>query len=153
MIIDGVKKEKYGWRDEAISRRHRLYGSACAMVDLDFVVIEYHLKRVVALIEYKHKYGEKRFDIRDSNYQALIDLADRSGLPFFIVFYNPNIWHYKIYPGNEESSKWVEFPKIFTEKDYVRFLYKIRYLAVKDEVLDKLPQSTYQRNNHESHLP
>ena len=149
---NGVKQEKYGWRDESISRRHRLYGRACTMVDLDFIVIEYHLKEVVALIEYKHENGEVNFNVNDSNYQALISLGDRSGLPFFVVFYNPDSWTYKIHPMTKNAFKWIGEPSSFEERDYVRFLYKIRYIKIKEEILDKIPPIHTPKESHDSDL-
>ena len=37
-----VPRERTGWRDEEISRRHRLYGVSCPMIDIDFLVSENH---------------------------------------------------------------------------------------------------------------
>jgi hypothetical protein len=133
-----VKPEKYGFRDERLSRRHRLYGVACTMVDLDFIVIEYHLKKVVALVEYKHHRGESSLNLENSNYQALMGMADKADLPFFISFYHPNTWNYIVYPGNMNSFEWIKTKTEMNEQDYVRFLYKIRYINVKQDILDTL---------------
>ena len=133
-----VKPEKYGFRDERLSRRHRLYGVSCTMVDLDFIVIEYHLKKVVALVEYKHHRCESSLNLEDSNYQALMDMADRADLPFFISFYHPKTWDYIVHPGNMNSFEWITTKTEMNEHDYVRFLYKIRYINVKQDILDKL---------------
>ena len=35
-----VRKERTGWRDEEISRRHRLWGVSCAATDIDFLLVE-----------------------------------------------------------------------------------------------------------------
>ena len=48
-----VKKERNGWRDEAISLRHRLWGWDCPCVDIDFLLIEFDKSLPVALVEYK----------------------------------------------------------------------------------------------------
>tara|TARA_Y100000034_G_scaffold132279_1_gene194869 strand:- start:780 stop:1208 length:429 start_codon:yes stop_codon:yes gene_type:complete len=133
-----VKPEKYRFRDERLSNRHRLYGSSCPMVDLDFIVIEYHLKKSVALIEYKHWRGESSLNLQDANYQALMDMADKAELPFFISYYHPETWNYIVYPTNMESFKWILLRTSMTEKEYVKFLYKLRYLKVKQDILDKL---------------
>jgi len=138
VVLSAVKPEKYGFRDKRLSVRHRLYGTSCPMVDLDLIVIEYHLKKTVALIEYKHWRGESSLNLQDANYQALMDMADRADLPFFISFYHPETWNYTVYPGNMNSFKWIPKKTEMVEKDYVRFLYKLRYLKVKDEVLDNL---------------
>ena len=45
--------ERSGWRDADMSRRHRRYGFDCPGVDLDFVVVEYHLALPVAIMDYK----------------------------------------------------------------------------------------------------
>ena len=38
---DSVKPETHGFRDESISRRHRMYGFNCPAADLDFLLVEF----------------------------------------------------------------------------------------------------------------
>lgn len=41
--------ERTGWRDMAISQRHRLYGYDCPMFDIDFMCVEYDKSMPVCL--------------------------------------------------------------------------------------------------------
>jgi len=65
-------------------------------------------------------------------------MADRAELPFFISFYHPETWVYTVYPGNAKSFEWIITKTEMNEHDYVRFLYKMRYIEVKKEILEKL---------------
>ena len=70
-----VREERTGWRDARISARHRLWGFNCPSVDLDFLLVEYHLGKPVGLVEYKH-YQAQEPNVIHPTYRALIDLAD-----------------------------------------------------------------------------
>ena len=142
-----VKQEKYGWRDESISRRHRLYGKKCTMTDIDFVCVEYSLCEVVALIEYKHINAKKPPNLEDSNCMALTNLATRAKIPFFYVYYDENSgWIYTVYPINIYANKWLSLKTTLSEQQYVRLLYKIREIAVEDQIISRLNNNTYQNN-------
>ena len=54
---DGVRRERSGWRDEWISKRHRLWGFDCPAVDIDFLMLEYDRSVPCALIEYKEQHA------------------------------------------------------------------------------------------------
>jgi len=136
--------ERTGWRDEAISGRHRQWGFNCPAVDLDFLVVEYNLGLPVALIEYKHKQAIMP-SAQHPTYRALRDLADNySGgpLPFMLVFYDPEVWSFRVYPLNDVSrSFYSQVPDYtdgcihLTERRYVKSLYHMRKLKVDERVL------------------
>lgn len=98
--------ERSGWRDQAISERHRMWGVHCTAVDLDLVLVEYHLARPVALVEYKHY--RAKFEPGHANYRALRDLADRAGLPFVVAFYWPDTWSIRVHPMNDPALRHFE---------------------------------------------
>lgn len=127
-----MREEVTGWRDEAISKRHRLYGMNVPAVDVDFMLLEYDGGQPKAIIDYKNR-RDLRW-IRDTkNLQAQSNLYDVDGnqLPFFVVIYETRDWYYKIYAINAAANDWFERlnceePQILSEYHYVRFLYKIR---------------------------
>ncbi|MBR1645211.1 MAG: hypothetical protein IJ774_05785 [Selenomonadaceae bacterium] len=122
-------RERNGWRDEGISRRHRLWGVECQMTDLDFPVLEYYCEhrvvRPVAIIEYKNDHAK-----RDDNllpYGALRQISDCANLPFFVVRYSSDFKNYLVIAMN----KWGELrlsekERAMTEETYIRFLYYLR---------------------------
>ena len=76
--------ERHGKRDNTISEKHRRWGYNVPAVDIDFLLIEYDQAKAQALIEYRHANGTIR---QDTSIKAITDLANRAGLPFFIVQY------------------------------------------------------------------
>lgn len=139
-----VRHERTGWRDQEISGRHRQWGFNCPAVDLDFLVVEYNLGLPVALIEYKHKQARMP-DPQHATYRALMHLADNYAdgpLPFMLVFYDPSVWSFRVYPLNHVSRVFYGQASEFdgtcihlTERRYVKSLYHMRKLKVDERVL------------------
>lgn len=129
------KLERTGWRDEAISRRHRAWGENCPCVDIDFLVVEYSEKKPVAVIEYK-KHTAPALRLSQANYQALITLA--GSLPFVVVRYWPEIWAFKALPGNDAAKRFFNRDEMLTEKQFVERLYAMRGMTVDRNVLPAL---------------
>lgn len=128
--MSGTAKERTGWRDEEISRRHRLWGVACPAVDLDFVLMEYHHGKPCAIVEYKHVRA-REVDPTKSNYRALVELANgyRNGeLPCFVARYNPFDWSFIVTPLNNVACDYFrEYAgQLLTEQEFVRFLLFLR---------------------------
>lgn len=121
----GVAKERNGFRDEAISRRHREWGMMCHAVDLDFVLVECIYGKPAALIEYKH-YLAKLPNLNAPTYRALKTLADNTQIPFLLVFYWPGVWSFKVFPANDHAR--AVFPGVtqMTELQFVGKLYALR---------------------------
>lgn len=136
-----VRLERTGWRDEEISGRHRFWGFNCPAVDLDFLVVEYNLGKPVALIEYKFRTaGVTLPNFNHATYRALKLLADdrNKPLPFAVVFYRKPEWCFYPVPVNDAAREWFPSSKIYTERDYVTILYKMREREIEKEVLEKL---------------
>lgn len=136
---DGVRAERTGWRDEAISARHREWGFNCPAVDLDFFVAEYNLGKPVALIEYKH-FRARPPVLEHATYRAIIDLANnhrRGPLPFVIAFYWPEVWAFKTTPVNDAARRHF-IDDIYSERDFVRVLYRMRRIVLSRELEGKL---------------
>lgn len=129
-LPDGVRLERTSWRCEAISARHRAWGFNCPAVDLDFVMAEYNHGKPVALIEYKNHHARTP-NLQHATYRALADLADGYNggpLPFFIAFYCPDQWWFRVLPVNERAARCYRrvcnIP--ITEQSFVRSLYLLR---------------------------
>ena len=88
--------ERHFKRDAILSAKHRTWGYNVPAVDIDFLMIEYDQSVAKALIEYRHINGAVRVD---ASVKAIIDLADRAGLPFFIVQY---------YYATDDGTRWKE---------------------------------------------
>jgi hypothetical protein len=134
--------ERTGWRDQWPSERHRLWGAGCPSVDIDWLVVEYTFGRPVALVEYK-RYTAQIPDLRHANYQALITLANNSGIPFFWAFYWPDCAAFKVYPVNDQAFQWFRDGELMTEREYVGRIYAMRQQAlsafVQSRLRDDLP--------------
>ena len=119
--------ERSGRRDQKISERHRLYGFRLPCVDIDFLLIEYgNYNTPMALIEYKHQCDDHRKWIKKSGVTATYILAKKAKLPFFVVFYDPSIWSFHVYPMDEMARKHLNQETLLTEQEFVSLLYRIR---------------------------
>ena len=120
-----VRQERTGWRDEAISQRHRKWGWDCPAVDIDFLLLEYDNSKAVAIIEYKHERARPQLASRPS-YQALINLGNRAGIPVIAVRYTDDFSTWKAVPLNTKAKEWLPERQEMTEREWVTLLYNIR---------------------------
>ena len=132
-----VRQERTGWRDMALSARHRRWGWDTPAVDLDFLFLEYDKGKAVALIEYKNEHAAVQYASHPT-YQALIDLGNRAGLPVFAVRYADDFSWFIVSWLNDNAKTIIEEKTTMTEEEYVSFLYKIRGYEVPQSVLDGL---------------
>ena len=136
--------ERTGWRDQQVSARHRRWGFNCPAVDLDFLMVEYHLGVPVAVVEYKHHLNRDgdQINLEHPTYRALGSLADATTakpLPFLVVRYWPDTWAMRVRPVNARAREflldgWTDM----TERQYVAGLYRMRNLVADDAVLRNL---------------
>lgn len=125
--------ERTGWRDLALSQRHRLWGYNCPCVDLDFLVAEYNHGVPVALVEYKERHAQPP-DLSHPTYKALANLANHYafdssiGLPFFIATYCHVHWWFIVTPLNNKALAHYAhcLNQPLTEQRFVRSLYLLR---------------------------
>lgn len=129
--------ERTGWRDMALSNRHREWGYHCPCVDLDFLVVEYNVGEPVALIEYKHERA-RRPDLQHPTYRAIRTLADVAGLPFAVVYYRKEPWRFLVMPVNDRALAFYRGAQTLSERRYVKSLYVLRERVVESHVLDGL---------------
>jgi hypothetical protein len=128
---DGVRQEQKAWRDGAISARHREYGVNCPAVDLDFLLVEFHIGKPVALIEYK-RFPTPLSLTSSATFRALLNLAEDRfvPLPLLVVRYWPDIWAFEIARLNTVAEQHFTLGEILCERDYVARLYKLRRLTL-----------------------
>jgi len=132
-----VKAERTGWRDLALSQRHRRWGWDCPAVDLDFLFLEYDRGRAVALVEYKHEKASPQFASHPT-YQAMIDLGSRAGVPVFACRYRDDFAEWQVVPLNEVAKTFLPERKTMTEAEWVTFLYRLRGYDVPAGVISGL---------------
>ena len=132
-----VRKERTGWRDDSLSERHRLWGWDTPAVDLDFLFLEYDRGKAVALVEYKHEMAPPQIAAHPT-YQAMRDLADRAGIPFFACRYKGDFSSFLVVPLNDISKRRLPERMTMTECGWVSFLYKIRGRIVPSNLLKEL---------------
>ena len=127
-----VGTERTGWRDEALSRRHRMYGLNCPAVDIDFLMLEYDSGMPKALIEYKHEFAEET-SLTHASYRALRHLAVMGRIPFFVVRYTYE-WRYTVIPACNLAETYVPVRVEMAEDEYVELLYAVRGRVMPEDV-------------------
>lgn len=130
-----VRRERTGWRDEALSARHRAWGWDCPMVDIDFLVAEYDAKEPVAIIEYKSEYAAPQ-RATNASYQVLIKLATWAHIPFFNVRYACDFSWWKVTPLNGFAKDVQPVRCEVDEREFVTFLYRLRGRALPEGLFD-----------------
>lgn len=137
---DSVKPETHGFRDESISRRHRLWGFNCPAVDIDFLMVEYNVGKPVALVEYKY-YLAKRPDFAHATYRSLRLLADgynEGPLPFFLSLYSRDDWSFRVIPVNDTAKQHFQDGEHLSELEYVKRLYRMRRMVLAATIMPNL---------------
>lgn len=130
-----VRPERTGWRDEALSRRHRRWGWDCPAVDLDFLFLEYDHGKASAIVEYKNEHAAPQY-VSHPTYQAMIDLGDRANVPVIACRYSDDFTVWKVVPLNDAAKRIIPQRLELDEQGWVRLLYKVRGYEVPQSVLD-----------------
>lgn len=132
--------ERTGWRDQAISQRHRVWGVDCPGVDIDFLLVEFNRGKPVAIVEYKDIHAQPP-SIGHPSYKALNALANGysdGALPFLIAFYWSDIWAFRTIPVNEAAKRHFLENEVLAELEFVSRLYRLRNFALPEDVKKKL---------------
>jgi hypothetical protein len=135
--VPQVKAERSGWRDQALSSRHRRWGWDAPFVDFDG--IEYDDGKPLFMVEYK-EVSAPPVSPKASNIRALCEVADRARLPFFVIRYQAEPeWSFLIRPANRVAKALKDVPlgKI-SEQEYVQFRYRFAGRECPAEVLQGL---------------
>lgn len=120
-------EERSGFRDQALSERHRHWGKNLPMMDIDTVWVEYDSRRPVCLIEYKVA-GAPRNEVQK---EVLARLADMARLPAFVVRYRceaeSDDWRFRVWPLNDAARTHLATETaVIGEESFVQFLYAVR---------------------------
>ena len=137
--------ERTGWRDDALSLRHREWGHDCPAVDLDFLLIEYDRAEPKALVEYKNEHAQPIVVSKSPSIRAMAKLADDANLPAFLVRYADDFTWWKVRPLNRQSLVYAmpylsdqQYDFIVDELEYVALLYKLRGRQMPQSVADHI---------------
>jgi hypothetical protein len=137
-----AERERTGWRDQEISNRHREWGFDCPAVDTDFLMVEYTEGRARAVVDYKHAAGRGWFEgASHPNFRAQGDLYTRRGaqLPFWIAWYWPDVWAFRVLPINNSAVAWFGPRHLdLTEYQYVHSLHQLRQHVIDPTVAARL---------------
>lgn len=144
-----VAQERCGWRDEKISRRHRLWGVSCPAIDLDFLMLEFNYREPVALVEYKHmKAPVTGFGM--GRYEALRKLCDgfhreqdgtyiHAPLACLVARYDDSDWSFIVTPLNDKARTHYAHcgERVISEQRFVKSLLLLRkqVLSAEDEAV------------------
>ncbi len=127
-----VRPERSGWRDRALSERHRRWGWNCPAMDIDFM--EFHVGEPVALIECKHECAAP-WDLAAKPARAFIRLAERAGLPAFYVVRAADFSWWAVRALNDFARQVLGGEhRTLTEPEFISLLYALRGLNLPPEV-------------------
>jgi len=132
-----TRPERTQWRDQKLSERHRKWGFNCPAIDIDFLMIEFHVGKPIAIVDYKRYTGSIK-NLNQKSISAISTLANNSNIPFFVVFYWNDVWAFQITAINNIAKNILQQHKInknkiLTEQQYVSFLYKLRKIKLTKE--------------------
>lgn len=145
------RAERSGWRDEDLSRRHRLYGVDVPATDVDFLMIEYDHHEAVGVVDYKLRdnigFAKPEHFNTVSSVRAMCSLCDSRGrqLPVFVAMYERDPWRYRLLSENPRADAMMarQFGKcdiLLTEIEYVEWLYLIRRRTLPTFVMKRLQE-------------
>lgn len=132
-----VKRERTGWRDEALSLRHRVWGWDCPAADIDFLMIEYDGGWPKALVDYK-AFSILDFNFSHPNIMAQARLAAFGKIPAMVVEYHKAKWWFRIMPTNEYARQIYYSFQVMSEQEFVASLYRIRGRALPSDIREAL---------------
>jgi len=132
-----VKPERTGWRDSALSYRHRQWGIALPAVDLDLLLIEMNRAKACAIVEYKGELAAEQLPSQPS-YLALSDLGNKADLPVFAVRYAHDFSWFRVVPLNGNAKKILPNRRMMSERQYVTLLYNLRGIQPPSEIFEML---------------
>ncbi len=133
--MKSVAIERTGWRDEALSRRHRMWGYDCPAVDIDFLLVEYDFAQPVALIEFKCDLG-KMPCLTNKSFLAIIELCNRANVKFFLARYYRDFQNWNVTRLNKSAREFL--PQIglngMSELEFVSLLYRLRGRPIPESI-------------------
>lgn len=125
-----VRQERTGWRDEALSRRHRRWGWDCPAVDLDLPLPGIRPRKASCDRGVQKRAQAAPQYASHPTYQAMIDLGDRAQIPVIACRYSDDFQTWKVTPLNKPAKQFLPQRAVLSEQEWVKLLYAIRGYAV-----------------------
>lgn len=117
--------ERTGGGKVRLSKWHRAWGWDCPALGIQRLMLEYDRGKAAALVEYRHE-RTPRLRLSHPSVRAIGDLADRAGIPAFIVRYADDFsWWYPT-PLNVRGRALFPKRRHLTEEEWVELLYRCR---------------------------
>lgn len=132
-----ISQERTGWRDSALSERHRSWGLDCPALDMDFIMLEYDHGAATALVEYKNEHAAPQYATHPS-YRALVDIGNRAGLPVFACRYATDFTWFTVVPLNDKAREQIGHRQSMTELEWVETLYRTRGYELPDDIRESI---------------
>lgn len=101
-----VRPERSGWRDQALSERHRQWGWDLPCLDIDCMFIEYNNGKAAAIVEYKNE-NAAPINPDHPSIRAMIGLANNSDIPAYLVRYATDFSWFKVHSLNGFGKKYL----------------------------------------------
>jgi hypothetical protein len=96
-------------------------------------MIEYNHAHVVAIVDYK-KWSAPVSEQSNTSMLAIGEMADMNNTSFYIVWYCEENWTFKVHTCNTKAKTPPFEPShIYSETEYVTWLYELRGLKIEDE--------------------
>ena len=134
------REERTGWRDDGLSRLHRMWDKDLPAADLDFILMEYDHCNPMALMEYKNEHAAPQSKDNPTN-RALAKLGDMAHLPVFGVRYSDDYMLWNAVALNGLAAYALRGPRAsMTQSDYVRLLYELRGRQAPEEIIARIEE-------------
>ena len=131
--------DRTGWRDEALSLRHREYGQNLPAVDIDFMLIEYDYSEPKALVEYKNQHAQPINVSKSPSILAMTNLANRAEIPAFLVRYADDFSWWRVLGLNDQAATYLTTnPQLMDEVEWVSILYAVRGLQISESERNRI---------------
>ena len=125
-------------KDDGLSQRLKLWRLD---TNTDYLTLVQEQGKALAIIAYK------RNAVLELEYQAkidaLLDLADKAGLPVILCRHNEDFSWFEALPLNKEARKIRPCKTEYTESGWVYELYRIRGQKVPEEVLQVISKGEW----------
>ena len=132
-----MREERFKERDAWISGIHRRFGNDIAMLDIDFLAIEYFKRSPNALVEMKYAAPGVENFVNSPGADVIRGLA--KNLPAFLLTYKHSYDGWKVYALNDIGQGFLGGKcKEMTAYDYAMWLHTIRGITANDEQKDAI---------------
>jgi hypothetical protein len=136
-----AEKEIMHFRDWRLSERHRSWGDL-PMMDTDWMTWEYDRRVVVGVCDYKH-WSAGLQDHQRSLTADILRSAAGDRYAAWIACYNVDSFEFRVTALNDLARIAFGGRRVFSERDYVAALYRLRGMTAPKSVLDRCNPTRY----------